>query len=433
MSPSTIFQYFQCFYKNLLTSFEDVEVVPQHSRTKLDGQNAKIFNRFKDLPFEIRVQIWREALDQNGRLIELERTDQGNPVWGWNRNTCEFWRVSPRCRALPAVMQACAEALNEGKRYLEYRCFDSDNKRLPSDGPFEIYFNPRVDIIFFERERPQVHIPRVAFLCTPSMLYCCGHMRMSPLYGIDGGVNLIEALHGFSEDVTQHNFRYGGCTGLKEVHFIVKSKLWPEATASIDQGVGLRPATARGYTMEESLGNEPDMVPSKAEWRMKDKLESRIARVISDQSLPRVGEFRWTGEKMPSFHFSSLCPAPRFGEVYDGLNVDNWDFWNLFGINDDFMENHKARFGCTYLELVISTFGCEVLVPPNVNHGSRMREIGFCGSHADVDEAKDWFKDMLEPKLMSLASRILSQILGIQPDRRTAGVQPSRLNRLANL
>ncbi|KAH7327282.1 hypothetical protein BKA65DRAFT_65063 [Rhexocercosporidium sp. MPI-PUGE-AT-0058] len=161
-------------------------------------------------------------------------------------------------------MRACNESLEEGKRYLEDRSFNSDNDRLPVNRTFVIYYNARVDIIFFgentciattislSSETPGIAdkpIPRDAVMCSPRMENCCDHDDAD--YGVVGGVYFMHFLHGFSKDVTNHDFRYAGCPGLQAVHFIVKSKLWQVAPGEIGSDTGLRHASTKGFTPEK--------------------------------------------------------------------------------------------------------------------------------------------------------------------------------------
>ncbi|PVH77625.1 hypothetical protein DL98DRAFT_591053 [Cadophora sp. DSE1049] len=349
--------------------------------TQLPGA-AMNFPEFKLLPFEMRMKIWRHAMDQSPRLIELEWTDCGNSTTGFITGTHEWWRVCPRSRKLPVIMQVCRESMKEGRLYLEYRCFDSDNDRLPSDVTYEIYSNPRADIIFFGENTcvttmlnlfsetpavPDVPIPRVAVLCSARGEHCCDHDDAAD--GVRGGVQIMHALHGFEKAVTNHNWRYGGCTGLEEVHFIVKSRLWQRGAGEIDWTVGLRPATTEGL--------------SPTEVAVKRRLERQIAWVNDDYGIPRTGKFAWANKK-PVFRFSSLAPVSTYEEeVHDSVVVEAEDV------------EHLEENGWAFIEDLEQRTGCIIHIPQEIP-GEPFREIGFVGSKEAVVKAKE----MVRSKLM---------------------------------
>ena len=306
-------------------------------------QAAGAFTIFKYLPYEIRIQIWRQSMDQNPRLIELEWTDKGNPVSGFIRNTHEWWQVCPRSRQLPIVMQVCRESMKEGKLYLEYRLFDSENDRLNSDMTYKVYFNPRADIVFFGESTcvttmlnlfsetpglPDVPIPRVAIMCDARGENCCNHG--DPIYGVRGGVQIMHALHGFEKAVTKYGWRYGGCTGLEEVHFIVKSTLWQRGAGAIDWTLGLRPATM-------DVVNPVDLAVTQ-------RLERQIAWVNNDYGIPRTGKFAWA-DKKPVFRFSSLAPVSASGNIHEGIILGAEDVRNLEEKDSKFVKTVGQRSG----------------------------------------------------------------------------------------
>tara|TARA_R110002060_G_scaffold7784_2_gene11687 strand:+ start:81 stop:635 length:555 start_codon:yes stop_codon:yes gene_type:complete len=182
--------------------------------------------------------------------------------------------------------------MKERKMYLEHRLFDSDYDRLPLDVTYKVYFNPRADILFFGEKtcvttmlnlfsetpgKTDLPIPRVAIMCDARVENCCNHD--DPVYGVRGGVQIMHALHGFEKAVTKHDWRYGGCPRLEEVHFIVKSTLWQRGAGEIDWTVGLRPATMDVFTPVDLA--------------VKQRLKRQIAWVNDDYGIPRTGKFAW--------------------------------------------------------------------------------------------------------------------------------------------
>jgi hypothetical protein len=128
-------------------------------------------------------------------------------------------------------------------------------------------------------------IPAIAILNSGKGESCCDHDDGA--YGVDGGVDTLQALHGFDRNETIHDYRYGGCPGLKEVFVVVKSKLWPPSQAQIDNSVALRPATNGGLT--------------KGQIQFGEMLKRQIVHVRAEGPLFGVGPDVWIGEKKPRF------------------------------------------------------------------------------------------------------------------------------------
>ncbi|KAG4421049.1 hypothetical protein IFR04_005812 [Cadophora malorum] len=196
-------------------------------------------------------------------------------------------------------------------------------------------------------------------MCDARVENCCNHD--DPVYGVRGGVQIMHALHGFEKAVTKHDWRYGGCPGLEEVHFIVKSTLWQRGAGEIDWTVGLRPATMDVFTPVDLA--------------VKQRLKRQIAWVNDDYGIPRTGKFAWADYK-PLFRFSSLAPVSTSGNVYEGI---------ILGAEDvTYMEEKDSGF----LKDVGQRSGCSIQFAPS-DPGAHVREIGFAGTEEAVVQAKE--------------------------------------------
>jgi len=198
---------------------------------------------------------------------------------------------------------------------------------------------------------------------------CCDHDDLT--YGVQGGVDTLQALHGFDPSVTIHDFRYGGCLGLKEVFIVVKSKLWPYKQGEIDQSVTPRPATNEGLT--------------KGQVRHKAQLENNIALVEAEIPLPRVGDNVWVGENKPTFKFVSLASVARGVDPSepDGMTISRKDLGKL------------RRGDWAFVRGIEAATGCEVFIPEEEYRGEDPREIGFWGVRKNIDAAKKAIEERL--------------------------------------
>jgi hypothetical protein len=347
------------------------------------------FHLFPDMPPEIRLKVYQYTMIQQRRLIELE--------WGPNLsiptelgNGSHHWvRVCPRSRQPPALMHVCHESREEAQKVYQLRCFDSQMaQHLPNNPELHehyIWYNPKTDIIFFGEETcvstyisvfsPDIEdIPAIAIVNSGKGESCCDHDDYT--YGVEGGVDTLQALHGFDSSETVHDFRYGGCPGLREVFVVVKSKLWPYKQGEIDASMTVRPATNDGLT--------------KGQARFKARLERDIARVDAEITMPGVGEIIWIDDKKPTFKFVSFAKAawgvdPR---EPDGMTVSRKDLGKLRRGDWGFMKRTQANTRC------------EIFVPDEEYPGEDPREIGFWGVRKSIDVAKKAIEERLVGRLI---------------------------------
>jgi hypothetical protein len=133
-------------------------------------------------------------------------------------------------------------------------------------------------------------IQNVAIFCCARGEECCNFDN--PTTGVVGGTNYLQGLHGFDPSVTNHGYRFGGCEGLKNIYFVVKSALWPQRRGRIDPSTVFRPATSTGLT--------------KAQVRFHSEIEGRIKQVKDEVELGALGGNIWVGENKPAISFVSF-------------------------------------------------------------------------------------------------------------------------------
>jgi hypothetical protein len=285
-------------------------------------------------------------------------------------------------------MYVCKESRDEAEKLYKLRCFDRKVAEYLPNSPemheHYIWYNPKADIIFFGEETcvstyisvfggSVEDIPAIAIVNSGKGETCCDHDDEA--CGVDGGVDTLQALHGFDPSETLHNSRYGGCPGLKEVFVVVKSKLWPRKHGEIDYSVTFRPATNNGLTAGQV--------------RFKTILEQRIARVDAGIALPRVGENAWTGENKPSFKFVSFAPV-AWGidrREPDGMVISRNSLWKL------------RRGDWAFAKRTEAITRCEILIPEEEYKGEDPREIGFWGTRKSIDAAEKAIEERLVSRL----------------------------------
>jgi hypothetical protein len=283
-------------------------------------------------------------------------------------------------------MHVSRESREEAEKVYKLRCFDSPvAEYLPNSPELHehfIWYNPSADIIFFGENtcistyisvfgNISEDIPAIAIVNSSKNETCCD--LDDPTYGVDGGVDSLQALHGFDPSKTLHDSRYGGCPGLKEVLVVVKSRLWLRKQGEINNSVTLRPATNNGLT--------------KGQVAFKAGLEHRICRVEAEIPLPGVGDNIWTGDEKPTFSFVSFAPVAWGGSrEIDGTTVSSKDLWKL------------SRGDWGFIKRIEATTNCEIVIPDEDYRGENRREIGFLGSRKSIDAAKKAIEDRLVSK-----------------------------------
>jgi hypothetical protein len=227
-------------------------------------------------------------------------------------------------------------------------------------------------------------IPAIAIFASGKGETCCDHDDEA--YGVDGGVDTMQALHGFDPSETLHESRYGGCPGLKEVFVIVKSKLLQLKQGEIDNSVTLRSATNGGLT--------------KGQVTFKATFKRWIARVEAEIPLPRVGENVWTGDQKPTFKFVSFAPI-AYGvdpQEYDGTTVSRKNLWEL------------RRGDWAFIKRTEGVTGCKIIVPDEEYPREDPREIGFHGVRMSIDAAKKAINERLVSCLFISVTAIANAI-----------------------
>jgi 2EXR family len=121
-----------------------IDCAPQFGKDlKLEAQ----FTKFPELPTELRMQIWQEALQlQDGRLIKVrlpkddqspgeDSTDVEWAEWAEHIEHCPKQSPTP----VPSLFLVCHESRDVAQRYIKYYCG-------------AIPFNPHIDTLYLPEE-----------------------------------------------------------------------------------------------------------------------------------------------------------------------------------------------------------------------------------------------------------------------------------------
>jgi hypothetical protein len=328
------------------------------------------------------------------RLIEIEWGPNLSIPTGFGNGSHHWVRVCPRSRRPPALMHACQESREEAEKVYKLRCFDTQVAQYLPNSPelheHYIWYNSNADIIFFGEDTcvstyisvfggKVEDIPAIAIVSSGKGETCCDHDDTT--YGVNGGVDTLQPLHGFDQSVTTHDSRYGGCPGLQEVFIVVKSKLWPLKQGEIHDAVTLRPATNEGLT--------------KGQIGFKALLQRKIVRVEAGHPLPRVGDNIWTGSDQPTFKFVSLAPVAWGADPRepDGMIIRRKYLWEL------------RRGDWAFIKRTQAVTACEISIPDEEYKGEDPREIGFWGVRKSIDAAKE---AIVEPLVSGLSKSAMN-------------------------
>lgn len=313
-------------------------------------------------------------MNQSGHILEMEYSPDYDSVVGMMNGPHFWYRITVPSRKPPSYLTICSEGCEEGKKYIDLRCFDQEMQGLPTGIARKVYYNPRADIIFFgdrtctpmmakfcmsNRGKP---IPQVAMICCRGAEEC--RDLAHDAYDVEAGCNTMQALHGFNPDVTIHDNLYGGCPGLQEVYPIVKSKLYPLDRGIVDATVGLRAATNSGLSEGHAQF-------------MKD-MKYTIEQLQDGHSVYGTGDNVWQGANMPTFHFASFAPLKRGIEdrVFDGMEVSSRTVYKL------------SKYDWGFLKNIEQGSGCKIEVVPEEYRGEDPREIGLVGTAEGVEMVK---------------------------------------------
>lgn len=227
-------------------------------------------------------------------------------------------------------------------------------------------------------------IAKIAVDCSRKGEMCCD--LDDDAYWIDGGIDTMQALHGFDESISS-DFQVN--IGLKEVYFVVKSKLWPNAAQpyqSLGKGGVLEPRVQLNPQMTFRPATSNGLTNGQA--RFRTIVEAEIKNLKSGFGINGVGVNKWVGGDLPNFHFVSVAPKTIASDsrVYDGTCVQR-------GIIRNWEKN-----GWRFLRGVEKSSGCVIRVPPQEYHSEDPREIGFFGTRASVDSAKAAIQQHLDSR-----------------------------------
>lgn len=343
------------------------------------------FSLFSQLPAEIRFYIWRIVCREE-RIIELEA--------GWwpregdlpSGSTHYYYQIPSNSCRVPTILHVSQEARREALAVYQLIDLTDDIHAYPRKIP--VYYNPDIDIIFFGEgccmltvfnfvssmyHRKQ-EIRRVAILCSGMVLGSCqgGHQepgRFEGFFDPHGMYTPMQILHGIDQGLIE-GVDAPGCVGLKEVFWVVPTKLKYLMSGQVDENICFRPATGTGMTTGQM------------KWRK--RLEEVIESVRLGEGIPSVGKNRWTGNDMPDFKFMSLSRVPEAGKEYDSMNLSFMEYKELKARNWKIVRNTERWTNCA-----LKVCEPEYSRQPNF-------EVGFYGKRKEIDEAKKQIKEFLD-------------------------------------
>lgn len=315
---------------------------------------------------------------QEPRIIEIEYGPDRGEGDGPYVNAHHRHRVCPSSRAPPAILQVNSLAREVAKKVYKLRTFDS-NENFQR----EIYFNRDADILYFGENTCvatvlflllfKVDIPKVAINCSTKMEHCTDNYD-DGLYYVDGGIDVMQALHGFDDSVCRGHRGWDMKVGLTDVYFVIKSNLWRTEVGKMHAGIAMRTATNDGLTDGQR--------------RFKKTCEGRIERIQDGRGVYGVGENKWVGKNRPNFHFTNFGPKtigvdPR---VYDGICVSRYHISHLSTYRE---RQEKRKFNdMDSVRDIAKKFNVEITIPEPSYPQENPREIGFFGLRDAVDKAK---------------------------------------------
>lgn len=323
---------------------------------------------FDHLPKEMRLAIWRVMAGQ-GRILEL--THGFTP--GHTHDQVEIAHQS--CK-IPVVLHICRESRLEAMA-CGYRIANFGYSEIGRIVRPETWYNPFADTILFGEQTCLTtmmltfqhfvgNIPSVMVYMSNSMVTCVDVRQDWE------GVDILKALHGFDASsalmmVNGVTVGFGGCQGLKEVQFMVKSNAWNFRNLGnrVPTDAIIRPAATQGIT------------------RGQVELFGTLSHIIEDlelgASLHNVGVNKWETEAtIPKFSFVSLANPLAYDKIqykYDQVNTDRIGA-NSVKNNPRFIRNTE------------NTTGAKITVSEPEYPTQMPREIEIVGSALAVSRAK---------------------------------------------
>ncbi|KUJ12827.1 uncharacterized protein LY89DRAFT_672948 [Mollisia scopiformis] len=316
------------------------------------------FQKFPDLPIELRLRIWDYASEQP-RIIELQSgTRTLNHADEINRLPPQSWvKVSVHGRQTPAILHVSREAREEGLKH--YTLTNLESRDYPAvERP--CYYNSRLDTIYFgplcnaasiqQTLNKKIAMPRIAV-----------DVRVGTSYRVMAALQLM------------HSHVRGS---LEEIVFVVPSFIWLKEC-------NFPPNVC--FASTKSTGFDP------RHRRVCRYLRKRVQQVVARESEPfYLAKNNWSEELMPAFEFKCLTPIPDPGKVYNNLIIHEEELLN----QDDW---------CVVREIEWKT-GCMIKrAPHDVNAyeeswGDAGYELGFYGTFAAVEEAMRLVKEIADER-----------------------------------
>lgn len=300
------------------------------------------------------------------RIIELEN---------YRRRGETYVCVSKRSTTEPPLMRACSESRRECRRVYQQRRFDNlpDSLKLKRDG--NVWWNPELDIIYLgtntcpstalqicQMSHDHGAIPQIALIVDEtSCHWSCRDCQLGGSPDQPPGFcpyGFIGKLHGFES--ASGSDRFSGCAGLKELFFVVPSRLW---ASSVGLYTSFRRATSNGVEYNQM--------------QAKGQLLKSLGMLKLVPRFSDIGENRWVGDRMPTHRFVSFAPVSYGKTRFDAITITKHAFEKL----------RRANMG----EVERRT-GCRITLPDyDEARGvhSCIQEVGLCGSRESSSKAKN--------------------------------------------
>jgi hypothetical protein len=226
----------------------------------------------------------------------------------------------------PKILRICRESRLEALKSYKLVIFD---RRERQEHNKRIYYNEEADVVYFGslgRLSTMVYlfesglsIPRVAI----NMEDTYKSHRVSKEDDItstlsstagDDVVQTLHVLHGLDPaNVTGNSLTWQGCSGLKEVTWVVHSSPWDIKPGHVDEDIGIQPMQCcRACSLKElpvdpfsnSVCPNCGLYAGKRDW---ESIRSQMEDLEAGKGLSGVGETsKWVGKNMPVFRYSNL-------------------------------------------------------------------------------------------------------------------------------
>ncbi|PVH76714.1 hypothetical protein DL98DRAFT_535495 [Cadophora sp. DSE1049] len=312
------------------------------------------FHPFPRLPVELRFKIWEMATRQP-RIIAIQKVSKldifGNPCFSplFDQESTLIPKFSsglyPKSRT-PALLHVNREARKECRQYFERRCLRGCGWECGCHSTY--YFNLQFDIHMvsfcgnYHLGRSGWDFIKSSQRAFPRLAVILSSLPPAPEQPNSRARNLLLDLHGLSVGHGSKRERFLYPKGLREVFFVVESRLSATNVSEIGYSTRFRPASFDGLTK--------DVVDFKAEL---EKLTEDIAndRTVDVPLLRDREDYAWVGDDKPTFSFVSLAPVLSCNKFYDFVLASDLQVRNLADVDPEVWR------------LLVDATRCEIQLP----------------------------------------------------------------------